>query len=303
MLIILTTKWHMDTVSLWLSHFNLDTNNIVVYPYEALSGSMPAGNYLFSDLERISKQPKRFKQVIEFANCVRQSGYKVINDPARALMRYDLQKALKNEFKTYRKDEDLTQVTYPAFVRLEHGHKAVSELIDNEADLLKVVHQVDAPLICEFLDTADQNGLYHKYSAFFINGKVIPRHKIFSHHWIVKEPDHQDDNTLSQEETYCQSNPHEQEVKQIFEQAHIDYGRIDYTEFQGELKVWEINTNPNLNPTSTGDNPRRNALFAQSAELFNIELLNLADANGNSSPLTAPFYLRGAYEKLLNRVK
>ena len=53
---------------------------------------------------------------------------------------------------------------------------------DKEGKLL------DQYIICEFCDTSDE-GVFRKYSSFFVNGKIIPRHIFFSRHWEIKNDD------------------------------------------------------------------------------------------------------------------
>ena len=35
-------------------------------------------------------------------------------------------------------------------------------------------------------------------------------------------------------------------IRKIFEHAHVDYGRIDYTVVDGKCQIFEINTNPTI---------------------------------------------------------
>ena len=54
-----------------------------------------------------------------------------------------------------------------------------------------------------------------------------------------------------------ESNPHEAEVRRIFDLARIEYGRIDYAFRDGRMQVWEINTNPMLASDDSSANPAR----------------------------------------------
>ena len=49
-----------------------------------------------------------------------------------------------------------------------------------------------------------------------------------------------------EESRYCETNPHEAWIREIFRLARIDYGRIDYGMLDGKPQVWEINTNPTI---------------------------------------------------------
>ena len=42
------------------------------------------------------------------------------------------------------------------------------------------------------------------------------------------------------------ANPHQRELRAVFAEAGIDYGRIDYGVGPHGLEVWEINTNPTI---------------------------------------------------------
>ena len=45
---------------------------------------------------------------------------------------------------------------------------------------------------------------------------------------------------------YIQKNPHEEQLRQIFDLAHVEYGRIDYSIKNGRVQTWEINLNPTI---------------------------------------------------------
>ena len=53
-----------------------------------------------------------------------------------------------------------------------------------------------------------------------------------------------------------QSNPHEEAIRNAFKMARIDYGRIDYGMLNGQMQVWEINTNPFMVYKPKGEDPR-----------------------------------------------
>src|SRR3546814_11705776 len=77
----------------------------------------------------------------------------------------------------------------------------------------------DTLLITEFCDTQDDRGLYRKYSAFNVGGRIIPRHLHFSRSWQVKRCDLIDDRTLALEMTYMRDNPHRHQLAKIFHEA------------------------------------------------------------------------------------
>jgi hypothetical protein len=105
----------------------------------------------------------------------------------------------------------------------------------------------------ELCDARGPDGLYRKYSAFRVSGRILPRHVHVSAHWVSKSGSSLTNQaTVREEAQNFETNPHEAWLRHIFELANVEYGRIDYGVANGELQVWEINTNPTL-----GRNPRR----------------------------------------------
>src|SRR2546430_577175 len=104
----------------------------------------------------------------------------------------------------------------------------------------------DELLVTEFCDTADGAGIYRKFSAFIVGDRVVPRHVFFSRRWMLKVPDLVTDALVAEERTYVETNPHEHELRAIFDLAGLEWGRIDYGVRDGALQIWEINTNPQL---------------------------------------------------------
>jgi hypothetical protein len=102
----------------------------------------------------------------------------------------------------------------------------------------------DDLLIVEYCQTADERGMFRKYSAFCLAGKIIPRHLLHGGNWMLKTPDVITAETVAEERVYQTGNPHERQVGEIFKLANIDYGRIDYSLCGERIVTWEINTNP-----------------------------------------------------------
>ena len=96
----------------------------------------------------------------------------------------------------------------------------------------------------EFCHTADEHGVYRKYAAFIVGDAIVPRHLFFRRDWQVKRNQLTDDAFLDEERKYMETNPHERRLREIFAAAQISYGRVDYALLDGEIQVWEINTNP-----------------------------------------------------------
>jgi hypothetical protein len=102
----------------------------------------------------------------------------------------------------------------------------------------------DEMLVVEFCDTIGSDGLYRKYSCFCVDGNVLPRHMIASQRWALRMPDLVTAELQQEERAFLEGNPHEEQVRRVFEIAKIGYGRIDYAVVGDRIAVWEINCNP-----------------------------------------------------------
>ena len=72
----------------------------------------------------------------------------------------------------------------------------------------------------------------------------MARHILHSKKWVLKKADLVDPPFAEEERIYLTANPHEAELRRVFDLAHIEYGRIDYALLDGVVQVWEINSNP-----------------------------------------------------------
>ena len=227
------------------------------------------GTYIFSDLERLS--PPRLKIACEVWNALAEAGseVKLLNDPSRVLCRYDLLRKLfedgRNSFKAIRASESLAGLRFPVFIREENQHNGnLTPQLFNQGELVREVRSLRRQgyrrrnlLVVEFCDTSDSVGVFRKYSAFIIDGEILPRHVIFSRNWNVKKPDLADPQFDGEQEAYLRTNPHKSWLAEIFKLSGIEYGRIDYSLMGSKPQVWEINTNPTVRQLT----PRLTAAF------------------------------------------
>lgn len=229
---------------------------IKILAYEGLPTILPRGTYIFSDLDRLTSAQSELMADVRDQLAAAGDGIRLLNHPMRSLGRFallrDLLEVGRNRFRAYRASEPLDDVCFPVFLRRadEHDGNVTGLLRDHrEVDqaivraLLSGV-ELDDMLIVEFCDTSQGSGRFRKYSAFRVGDRIIPRHLIFSEKWMQKYPDILDAAAIAEERTYLESNPHARELLEIFDRAHIEYGRIDYGLLDERLQVWEINTNP-----------------------------------------------------------
>lgn len=252
MLYFLTRGQHMYTVRIFKQHTEADYLQIV--PHEELMGQQfgPEDIVVFCDIDRCNDE--EVEELKSAYDRIKKTGCRLLNDPSKVLRRYDLLRGLHadstNAFRVYRPDElpDKEEIKFPVFVRDELEHNGPgTELIHTYEELENALANNPPPnaLVCEFIDTTN-SGHYHKYGAFILAGKVIPRHFFLSEAWNVKSASGDIDHSRELEIGYVMENPHAEEVNKIAQYAHIDFGRIDYAITEKGIQVFEINTNPTI---------------------------------------------------------
>jgi hypothetical protein len=231
----------------------------VVY-YEDVPGRVTAGpgTYVFTGLDTVA--PRTWRRAADFARRLADTpGAKVMNDPSRLLGRFALLDTLwragRNEFRAVRACGDVSGLRFPVFLRDERSHDgALSPFLWTMDELttwvgraiLLGVRRRDL-LAVEFCDTADNDGLYRKYAAFVIGGRVVSRGLAIGRAWMLKNSSLAFSRAMVLEEAaHVRENPHGAELAEICALAHIDYGRVDYAVKERRLQIWEINSNPEI---------------------------------------------------------
>lgn len=228
----------------------------------------------------------------------------MLNDPRRALRRFELLRALRNEgvnsFSAHRADELVTPTRWPVFVRGEHDHEGnASALLESGEELAAVLaRDRDAGieprtrLIVEFAETRADDGYYRKYGVFRIGERYVRRHMFFSRDWMVKLCEPPGDWALEEERAFIDSDADAEAVHAVFERAGIEYGRIDYSRIGDGIEVWEINTNPMIVNAETRAIESRWALNVEVIARISEGMLELA-RRGEGAPRIPIRDLRG----------
>src|SRR5262249_25455022 len=157
---------------------------------------LPLGAYIFADIELLSDEQRH--RAAEIWQQLSARGCPLLNHPTCTMRRYELLRMLHrrgiNRFNVYRaRDAEMPQ-RFPVFLRRENDHHgSLTRLLRSPAELASALRwrrwfgpPLDELLITEFCDTADDCGVYRKYSAFNLGGQILPRHLFFSNHWLVK---------------------------------------------------------------------------------------------------------------------
>jgi hypothetical protein len=263
MIFYLVSQKHSYTMRPFLAFWAKDfAHRINVLSYESLMyrKELKPGTYIFSDIERLTQGQLWLIQKVWENLADAKEGYCLLNSPVHTMRRYELLRTLYksdlNRFNIYRLTECQTPMHYPVFLRCENDHTGnLTPLLWTPTALSNAIQGISKKkngladkVMVEFCDTSDTRGIFRKYSAFVVGERIIPMHILFGGNWMVKGTQciAREESHLMEERLYIENNPHEHDLRQLFKNARIDYGRIDYGALEGKLQTWEINTNPVL---------------------------------------------------------
>jgi hypothetical protein len=242
---------------------------IVDYDRLLASRSLPREQYVFGDLDRLG--PFDLELAALVYRRLSREGVRVLNDPARAMTRFALLRALHeagiNRFNAYRVDERMRPARYPVFLRRERGHgRPLSDLLGDWDEVRRAADRAvsagvpeSALLIVEFAAEPVLPGLYRRLSTWRVGERLVAAPIVHHDDWLVKygklgcaTP------ALYEEELrIVRDNPYEGVVRRAFEIAGIGYGRADYGLVGGLPQIYEINTNPKVAPGGAHPSPLR----------------------------------------------
>ncbi len=252
--------------------------------------AVPEGSlYAFTDLEILASWETELVTALA-RRLADTPGARVLNHPERTLTRCELLRALReagiNSYGVARLDEGAPPrpVRWPVYTRDDRSHDdgSMSDLLDTREELDQHLAELSAKGIdlghrslVEYAGAPGEDGLFRKYAAMRLGDAIVPCHIFFGREWIVKHSAVFDESTAREELAYIEDNPHEDVLRQAFDLAGIEYGRVDYGVVDGRVEIWEINTNPYvIRPEYTAQEARREALAAFS-ERFNRALRDL----------------------------
>lgn len=242
---------------------------LAVTSYEELrtADRLPLGTYVFTALDFLGPAERELAELVIDALESAGQPLRILNRPRAVLLRDQLLAAAHaaglNDFRASpaaihsgpHADSARSPLRYPVFVRQTHEHNgSLTPLLQDAESLERALAALRlrgfAPrdlLVVEFCDTADDTGLYRKYSAYRVGDRILPRYMNASRHWMVKQETRIWDMALAEEElAFLLRNPHEQWLSDVFSLAGVEYGRIDYGIKDGRPRLWEINTNPTI---------------------------------------------------------
>lgn len=237
------------------------SERITTLTYEELIDCqlLPHGSYVFCGLEIQSPAQLEFNVQIWETLSRESSAIGLLNNPLKVLHRYELLERLEakgiNDFRAFRASDSVPDdLAFPVIVREERNHSGIlADLVHDRQELKSVLRKAvylngydrKKLLIVEYCHTADETGVFRTYAAFKIGDRIVPMRISFGRHWDVGyDPAKVYGDAIEGEYEYVLKNPHESRIREIFQIAQIDYGRIDYGMVNGNIRCWEINTAP-----------------------------------------------------------
>jgi hypothetical protein len=216
---------------------------------------LPVSTYLFSDIERLSEERREI--LSQVYKQLEAHGARLLNNPRTSKDRYGLLKCLYeagiNTHRIFKIDELPSDLKFPVFVRVGNDHKGtMTHLLHSwtelENALLSAAFQgfvMSDLVVVEFADTrASSDEEYHRYYAYRLGDRIIPRGYSWSRNWQVKGRDVNPAWDAEERAAYLEEKPHQDQLMNMFKLAGIEWGRADYSVQNGKIRVWEINTSP-----------------------------------------------------------
>ena len=186
-------------------------------------------------------------------------GSRILNWPRRTLCRFDLLRQLHAAGKSHvgvaRASEEVGHLRFPVFLRDEREHEGnLSPLLNSAAEVRQAVgaaliqgHALHDLMVVEFCSTADAGGVFRKYAAYNVGGRILGRSLNAGRQWMLKlETSDFTRKLVMEDQRYVMDNPHVEQLAEIFALANIDYGQIDYSMKDGRVQPWEINVSPTI---------------------------------------------------------
>ena len=318
MIIFVLTAEHLYTLRGAVKE--LPAVNVSVISYEELFAmrSHPRATYVFTDYDRLPMW--RVREAAALYRRLRDSGFRVLNDPARIPSRYGLLRRLHdngiNDFTAYRVEEGVVPRRWPVLLRSEGDHDPPFRELFHSWDEVK--HAIDGAvtagmplaslLMVEYAAEPVRPNLFRRLSVYRVGDVWFGATCVHEGTWLVKggvlgiaTPELYDD-----ELRIVRDNPFRAAVEPAFALAEIEYGRIDFGLVGGKVQIYEINSNPTISFPTEHPSPARVESYRIYRQNF-LDALIAIDSPEEASPMPQqprrrnPF--RRAYRSLLSRLR
>ena len=249
---------------------------------------------VFADLDRLGYWD--LEMAAELCLQMKKAGLPVLNNPAHFKNRHSLLRALRtaglNDFDAYRSHEINSIKRFPVFLRKIQGHgKPLSGLLENRESVESAVAAAIAAgtpeenlVLIEFAGEPVRPGLFRKLAAFRIGNAIVPHLSVHDTVWLVKHGRMVDsiEDLYREEYAMLQENPFAEHFQKVFDVAGVEYGRADFSFFQGRIQVFEINTNPHLEEADPHPSATRVASMKLSWDKYLQALQAIDSRNGRT---------------------
>jgi hypothetical protein len=294
MLLFVTAHGHSYTVmSLLQGTFGAATPACQVTTYDALFQATRTrqATHIFADIERLYDW--ELALAADVYRAIRAAGLPCVNDPARVMSRYELLRNLHaagvNPFNAYRAEDRPQPRRFPVFVRIEADHfMPVSDLLADQAALdaeLISLRKRGTPLrgliVIEFASEAIAPSVWRKFGTFRVGDAVLVDHAVAEDRWLVKYGKRglATDAMFEEERAAVLSNRFAEELRSAFEIAGVEFG-ADHATFEGREIVYEVNTNPHIEPLTPQRSPIRDETLLFARERMAQQLWRMDFGNG-----------------------
>jgi len=275
MITLLSTSCHSYTHQPLQKTDRLDFR-VLTYNRAFRAERLPRGTYIFSDLDRLSYW--ELELAARLYRTLQAAGLRVLNDPARLRQRFPLLRALQhagfNRFGAWTADDPSRPARYPVFLRTQCAHRGpLSDLLADEDEIAVAIEAALANgvpmrelLLVEYCAQPVSENLFRKLATFRVGERMVSTLCVHEGHWAAKygQLGIATQELYDDEFAIVDTNRYGEPLRPAFDIGHADYGRADFALVDGRPQVYEINTNPMLDPV--GQHPfairiRADALF------------------------------------------
>ena len=222
--------------------------------------NLRAHTVIFTDFDRLIFD--EHLMIGQLAKRLEGNGVRVLNNPARVRMRYDLLYHLHkkgwNPYQVWRATSvpELPAEVFPVFLKSEGAHSApLGGLLASQDELEAQIEHIKTMgiplhhiLVTQFVNAPIREGVWQRNTHFCIDKKVFAGLPVIEDSPFVKygraglaTPDDYD-RVIAQ----SYDDQYTPDITKAFTMANIEYGRADYVVLNGKPVIFEINTNPVL---------------------------------------------------------
>ncbi|WP_424983232.1 hypothetical protein [Maritalea sp. S77] len=242
---------------------------------------LPSATYIFTFVDRLDPSERRLAGLIFRHINKLGDGFQALNDPSRAMNRYRLLRKLHeqgiNDFNVYLASAAPKPGRFPVFIRrISQSLKPLTDLLPDQETLDRKITAFEAQgeplddlIVIEFYAKEVAPGIFRKYSTYRAGNRVSANYTIFEANWQVKlgDIDIVDPKLYEEEAELIRTNAFAEAMREVFDIANIEYGRVDFGLYDGRPQIYEINFNPEFRTNvSPSKEPQRKQNVADAVE-------------------------------------